>query len=101
MKPNNKILKVGDILKQPELANTLENIAMNGSDYFYNSSFTEEMVHELQQNGSILTVEDFNTYTAIIRKTLVSHYDGMEVHGVPPPAGGAVLGLILNILDGM
>ena len=59
------------------------------------------MVSELQRDyNSVVTVEDFQNYTAIEREVVTSHFDDLEVIGVPPPASGAVLGLILNILDG-
>lgn len=95
------LLVEGERLKQPELAATLRNIAEQGEQYFYNSTFTEEMVTELvSQHNSILTVEDFNSYEVKVREVLVSEYGGMEVHNAPPPAGGTILGLIMNIIDG-
>ena len=48
-----------------------------------------------------MTVEDLQNYTAIEREVVTSQFANLEVIGVPPPASGAVLGLILNILDGM
>ena len=95
------LLTEGDVLKQPELADTLTMIAQQGEQYFYNSDFTEEMVTELRtQHNSILTVEDFNNYEVKEREVLVSEYDGMEMHSAPPPSGGAILALIMNIMDG-
>lgn len=100
MFPNGQPLQEGDILRQPELANTLQSIADLGPDYFYNSDFTAEMVDELQSEyGSILTVEDFNSYEVVIRDALLSEYEGLQVHTFPPPASGAVLALVLNILQ--
>lgn len=98
--PNNKPILKGDILKQPELSNTLEMIAKNGPDYFYNSKFTSEMVKELQNEGSLLTDEDFQLYSIKMRKTITTNYSRLKLHGVPLPCGGPVLGLIFNILDG-
>lgn len=97
-----ELLKEGEILRQPLLADTLESIASSGAIYFYNSSFTEEMVSELaNEYGSILTVEDFINYEPAIRDVLISNYKGMKVHSFPPPASGSVLSLVFNILDGM
>lgn len=99
--PNGKLLREGDLLRQPEMADTLHQIAELGISYFYNSSFTEKMVEELQTDyGSILTVEDFLNYSSVEREVAKARYKGQEMLGVSPPAGGAVLGLILNILEG-
>lgn len=59
------------------------------------------MVEELQRDwNSIITVEDFLNYTTVVRDVVRARYQGLEMLGMPPPsAGGAVLGLILNILD--
>lgn len=96
-----QLYKEGEILRQPQLANTLESIARSGSMFFYNSSFTEEMVAELaSEYGSILRVEDFLNYEAATRDPLISEYKGMKVHSFPPPASGSVLSLVFNILNG-
>ena len=99
--PNGQLLKEGDILKQPQLADTLHQIAEHGISYFYNSSFTEAMVNELRSDyNSIITVDDLRNYSSMERRVATAKYKGLEVLGMSPPAGGAVLGLILNILDG-
>ena len=100
--PNGVFLKEGDILKQPKLARTLSSIAESGPDYFYNSSFTELMVDELaNEYNSILTFEDFSNYEVVVRDVLTSKYNDLLIHGMPPPASGAVLTLIMNILESM
>ena len=59
------------------------------------------MVNELQSDyNSIITAEDLHTYSSMERRVATAKYKGQEMLGVSPPAGGAVLGLILNILDG-
>ncbi len=49
-------------LKQKNLANTLEVIGKNGLDGFYRSEITENIVNDIQNNGGILTMEDFDQY---------------------------------------
>lgn len=79
----------------------MKDIAEKGADYFYDSSFTDNMISELQEHGSILTRDDFTNYEAIEREVTRSEYKGYKVFGVSSPAGGPVLGLILNIMNGM
>ena len=99
--PNGQLLKEGDILKQPQLADTLQQIAEHGISYFYNSSFTAAMVEELRKDyNSIITIEDLHNYSSAERPVSIAKYKGQQMLGVSPPSGGAVLGLILNILDG-
>ena len=61
----------------------------------------KKMVQELKENGAILEEEDFLGYNAIERVPVESEFAGLRVIGVPPPASGAVLSLILNILKGL
>lgn len=99
--PNNQPLQEGDTIKQPQLADTLANIALYGANYFYNSSFTSDMVNELQQDyGSILTVDDFRNYNVQVRNVLTSQFSGLQVLGCSPPSSGAAVAMVLNILDG-
>ncbi len=49
-------------LKQKNLANTLEVIGKHGLDGFYRSEITENIINDIQNNGGILTMEDFDQY---------------------------------------
>ena len=102
MAPDGELLMEGDRLHQFHLADTLEAVAKHGIGYFYDSYFTEKTVKELHQDyGSILTLEDFQSYSSVERPVVRAHFKGHTMLGVSPPAGGATLGLILNMLDGM
>ena len=73
---------------------------MNGSDYFYSGDLMEQMVKDIQDNGGIITEDDFEEYVVRERNVTKAEYKGLEVLGISAPGGGPVLGLILNILDG-
>lgn len=97
-----KLLKEGDTLFRPKLANTLERIANNGADEFYNSSLSAIIAKEIQDNGGIITTDDLLSYKVDVKEPLAVEINGGErtVYTVRPPSSGAVLALILNILDG-
>ena len=100
--PDGSLLKEGNILKRPLYGKFLRQIGQLGTDYFYNGSLTEEMAKELQDNyGSILTVQDFHDYESIERQAIKSEFNGYTLLSTPPPGSGAVIALILNILEGM
>ena len=95
-------LKEGDTIYRKKYAQTLRDIGASGNaSYFYNGQFMKRMVEELKENGAILEEEDFLNYTAMEREPVESEFDGLRIIGVPPPASGAVLALILNILQGL
>ncbi|CAG0890582.1 unnamed protein product [Darwinula stevensoni] len=95
-----KVWKEGEIMKRPQLALTLERIAVEGPNAFYNSNLTDAMAEEIRSHGGVITKEDFSNYTAKWTEPIkVALNGGMTLYSVPPPASGAILAFILNILD--
>ncbi|MCZ6640422.1 MAG: gamma-glutamyltransferase [Gammaproteobacteria bacterium] len=93
--------EAGDVIKQLDLAASLERIAEHGSDGFYKGRTAELIVAEMQANGGLITMEDLAGYEAIKRAPIVGNYRGYEVMSMPPPSsGGIALVEMLNILEG-
>jgi gamma-glutamyltranspeptidase len=85
---NGKTLSVGQTLKQPELAETLEQIADGGRDAFYSSDLTKAMVKCLQRKGNPMTVDDFAAQTSLWGEP-ISWRDGkLTVLEIPPNSLG-------------
>ena len=97
--PNGTILIEGDLITRPKLASTLETIGSEGVDVFYKGWIAEQLVKTVNDLGGILTLEDMATYSALVQVPLLGSYRGQQVITVPPPASGAVLISILNILE--
>lgn len=49
----NQTYQLNDVIKRPKLAKTLENISEYNIDAFYNSSLTQLIVNEINENGII------------------------------------------------
>ena len=95
-------LEEGDTITRKLYAQTLRAIGASGNaSYFYVGPFMKKMVEELKEAGAIIEEDDFLNYRALIRNPIESTFDGLRVIGTPPPSGGAVLALILNILKGL
>lgn len=93
--------QAGEILKQPDLAATLERIAAHGADGFYRGRTAELIVAEMQAGGGIITMEDLASYSARVREPVVGTYRGYDIISMPPPSsGGVTLIQMLNILEG-
>ena len=98
--PNSGLPQIGELVKQPELANTLKIIANKGHDGFYKSDFTEKIVKETNTDGSIWSVEDFSEYEVVERQPIKISFENAEVTLAPPPSsGGTTIATILNILS--
>ena len=97
--PNDQLPEVGQLIKQPELAKTLEIIASNGHDGFYKSFFTQKMIDEARQDGSIWLADDFKNYSVVEREPIKVNFLGAQLTTAPPPSsGGTTIATILNII---
>lgn len=92
--------KQGEILRQPELARTLERIARDPAD-FYHGAMARELAASIQKGGGLITAEDLAHYEVKERESIRGTYRGYEIISAPPPSsGGIALIEILNILEG-
>jgi gamma-glutamyltranspeptidase/glutathione hydrolase len=93
--------ELGAIIKQPDLAATLEAIANQGARGFYGGRVAQEMVSSVRGAGGVWTLADLASYRVIERKPLVGDYHGARiVSASPPSSGGVALVDALNILSG-
>ncbi|MFP5273958.1 gamma-glutamyltransferase [Coleofasciculus sp.] len=97
---NGKPYQVGEQLVQGELGQTLRAIASSGASAFYQGKIVRAIVQASQENGGILSVEDFARYRVNQEKPLQCEYRGYEVVTAPPPGGGVTVCQILNVLEG-
>ncbi len=93
-----KFYAAGEVLRQPELARTLQRIAADPSD-FYHGKLAAELVAELEKGGGLITLEDLARYRVVEREPLTGKFHNYTVISAPPPSsGGVVLLSTLNIL---
>ncbi len=81
----------GDILKQPELAKTLERIRDNGRDGFYSGKTADLIIREMQKGYGLISEADLKKYSSVFRTPLTADYKGYRLITVPPPSGGGLL----------
>jgi gamma-glutamyltranspeptidase/glutathione hydrolase len=92
---------VGTLIRQPDLARTIELIASGGPDAFYRDRFAERMVAAVRRDGGIWAAPDLAGYRVVERPPITIRYRNATVVSAPPPSsGGIVLGEALNILGG-
>jgi len=91
----------GELLRQPDLARTLERIAREGRDGFYRGETARLLVAEMERGGGLITLEDLARYEAKERVPVRGTFRGFDIIGMPPPSSGGVALLeMLNILEG-
>lgn len=97
---DNTVPKLGYLIKQADLARTLEHIAREGHQGFYAGEVADKLVAGSRQHGGIWTREDLSRYEIKQRQPLVGEFAGYKIVTVPPPSsGGVALLTMLNILN--
>ncbi len=92
--------KIGETLKQPELAATLREIAAEGPQSFYTGNLAKRLVSWLSSHGSPVTAKDLRTYKVIEREPVSIEVFGRTVAVIPPPSSGGVhLPQMLQLLE--
>jgi gamma-glutamyltranspeptidase / glutathione hydrolase len=98
---NGKPYEAGDVLKQPDLARTLQRIADQGPAGFYEGETAALIEKEMKANNGLITREDLKKYQAKKREVIKGAYRGYELIGMAPPSsGGIAVVTALNILEG-
>ena len=91
---------VGDTLRQPDLAKTLERIRDWGPEGFYRGETADLIVAEMERGGGIITLQDLAEYEAEWREPISFTYRDHTVVSMPPSSsGGATMAEMANILE--
>jgi gamma-glutamyltranspeptidase/glutathione hydrolase len=92
--------KTGELIRQPQLARTMESIAMDGGESFYRGKLAKALVAGVRKHGGLWTAEDLAKYRVIEREPLVANHRGVRVVTVGPPSSGGITVIqALNVLD--
>ncbi|MDQ2710752.1 MAG: gamma-glutamyltransferase [Acidobacteriota bacterium] len=98
---NGDFYRAGETLRQPELADTLDRLARNGSKEFYEGETARRLATAMAAHGGLVTESDLKAYRVPERKPLTGDYKNFQVLTAPPPsAGGVGLLQILGMLKG-
>ncbi|MGD9584713.1 MAG: gamma-glutamyltransferase [Lysobacterales bacterium] len=93
--------KLGESIRQPDLARTLERLAEHGFDGFYRGPTAAALVKGVRAAGGNWSAADLSGYRAIEREPLRFNYRGTEIVSAPPPSsGGVILATLFNIIEG-
>jgi gamma-glutamyltranspeptidase/glutathione hydrolase len=99
--PGGAAPRPGSVLRQPDLASTLEAIRDRSAEGFYRGRVADLIVAEMERGGGLITHEDLAGYRAIWRDPIAIRYRGYTIYSMPPASsGGITMGEILNIMEG-
>ena len=91
--------QIGEMWKNPNLANTLERIANEGRDAFYKGDIAREIGSYMRENEGFLSYEDMATHHSEWVEPQSVNYRGYDVWELPPNGQGIAALQILNLME--
>ena len=92
--------QLGAVLKQPDLAKTLEALAAEGPGLMYGGALGKKVIERLAELGGCLTMDDLLDTKAAWIDPVAANYRGRTIHVPPPPCEAFQYLLTLRILEG-
>jgi gamma-glutamyltranspeptidase/glutathione hydrolase len=96
--PNGGVPSADFVVRNPDLARTLDSIARRGADAFYRGAIAEAIAATVQASDGVLVTADLAAYRPAWRRPLVGSFRGRRILAFPPPGSGAIVLTILGIL---
>ncbi|MGD8413058.1 MAG: gamma-glutamyltransferase [Candidatus Latescibacterota bacterium] len=97
--PNGRAPRVGEIFKNPRLADTYEILAKKGRDEFYKGDIAHKIADYMKENGGFLSYEDLAAHHSTWVEPVSTNYRGYDVWELPPNGQGIAVLQMLNILE--
>jgi len=98
--PDGGSWEAGDLLVQADLANTLEQIAQQGADAFYQGPIAEKFVAAMQKHDGLISADDLKNYKANVRPPVSGEVAGYTIYGPPlPSSGGTTVLMQLRMIE--
>ncbi|NHE58921.1 gamma-glutamyltransferase [Cyclobacterium plantarum] len=95
-----RLPRIGEIFKNPDLANTLEIIANQGRDGFYRGKVAQTIADHVQAEGGYLSTADLSNNAPEWVDPVSINYRGYDIWEMPPNGQGMAALQMLNILKG-
>lgn len=97
--PGGKAPEVGEIFRNPHLAESLRSIAKHGRDAFYRGDIARRIVEFSERNGGHFSRKDFADHRSEWIDPVSTNYRGYDVWELPPNGQGIAALEMLNILE--
>ena len=98
-RPNGEPLKAGDLLRSPQLAESLRTIAQEGPSAMYGGAIGQSIAAFIEAEGGHLRPGDFATHKAEWLDPISISFRGRDVYTMPPNSQGIVALQMLTMAD--
>jgi gamma-glutamyltranspeptidase/glutathione hydrolase len=97
--PGGKIPTVGDVFRNPDLANALALIAQKGADAYYKGEIAQAILSTSKALGGTMSADDLAVFTPEWVEPSSTTYRGWTVYELPPNGQGMAALEMLNIME--
>ena len=94
-----QLIREGELLRNPEAANSLEALVSEGPDLFYRGEWASRLANDSRSRGGHITLEDLADYQVERREPVVFRHRGARCAINPPPSpGGSLVAFALGVM---
>ena len=97
--PNDRVPKVGEIFRNPDLAWSLEQIAEHGRDAYYKGEIGKRVLETIKRHGGVMTAQDMAEFSAEWVEPISTTYRDWTVYELPPNGQGLAALMMLNLME--
>lgn len=90
----------GEWITNPDLADTMEQVAEKGVDWFYTGPIADEIIRQVQKYDGVMVKADLEKCAPKGCMPILGTFNGYDIISMAPPSsGGAHIVQMLNILE--
>jgi gamma-glutamyltranspeptidase / glutathione hydrolase len=97
--PQDRAPKVGEVFRNPDLAWSLQQIALHGKDAFYKKEIAAKILESMKRHGGTMTAQDLADFSGEWVEPISTTYRDWTVYELPPNVQGIAALEMLNIIE--
>ena len=98
--PGGHAPQLGQIVRLPDLARTLQAVAEGGAAAFYSGPIADAIAETVQEHGGVLALEDLRSHRSTWDEPISAIYRGVTVIECPPNGQGLAALQALRLIEG-
>jgi gamma-glutamyltranspeptidase/glutathione hydrolase len=100
LRPHGRVPHAGEIIRNPDLAQTLRSIAEHGAAKgYYQGRVAEAVVAAVQAHGGVLDLQDLASHKTKFVQPISVAYKGLRIYETPPPSQGLAALIALRLIE--
>lgn len=92
--------RMGELMRIPNLGETMRGIAAEGKDYIYRGDFAHKISEHVQRYGGWITPADMAAHISTWDEPISANYRGVTLYECPPNGQGLAAIIAVNLASG-